>query len=135
MPSVTTRSKIRDIGLLELFRRRRRAPVLYIARQGVLSFRNLPGVPAFLCFGALLRWESGIFRNFADREMSRRDRVFVAIMFSNDPKGECGQDEGKGPLLVRGENENLPPLLLPRLHSGSRRRTWTDRYLCRMFSS
>src|SRR5947209_4722169 len=106
MPSVTTRSKIRDIGFRIRVGAKERSD--FIQREGTgclseISIRRLGPSP----FSPFLSRASGGRGGFVDRDFRRRDGMSGAIMRGDSPEQEHGQDKNDGSFFLRREHEDL----------------------------
>jgi len=111
------------------------ARALYNAETAGLSFRKL------LCGLSAFGFRSFFGRQFRpvgdldDRILCRGNSVFLAVILRAQAKDESGEDKSEGSLLFRRQDENLAAVLFRRSFHSQRRRTWSERYLWRMFWS
>ena len=111
------------------------ARALYNAETAGLSFRKLLCALSAFGFRSFFRGQFRPVGDFNDRILCRGSSVFLAIIFRTKAKDESGEDKNEGSLLFRGQDENLAAVLFRRRFHSERRRTWSERYLWRMFWS
>ena len=106
MPSVTIRSKIRDIGFRIRVGARERPAFIQRKGTGCLSEISIRWLGPSR-FSPFLGRASGSRGGFVDRDFRRRDGMGSAIMRCDRPEQEHGQDKRDGSFFLRREHEAL----------------------------
>src|ERR1700719_4939350 len=109
MPSVTMRSKIRDIGFAEVWFTASPTPSIYTMRSDRLSFQNSFHRLRPLRFGPLLRRTICSRGGFIHGNFRGCHRMVGAVPDSGEAQNEHRQDETDDSFFLRREHEDLAP--------------------------